>query len=95
MVIAGGPCMHFRSAAELTPQAIAANREQVLLRCFARSVRYGPKPPLKFRLASGRFTRFAVTDRRAEGMDSTAGSGHGPAVVVEATIRPCRPDLPP
>ncbi len=43
------------------------------------------RPPLT-RTAGGGFGRFAVTDRREEGMDSTAGSGHRPTGAVGAPI---------
>ena len=41
-----------------------------------------PAPASSYRDSGLVLTRFAVADRREERMDSAAGSGHRPAVVV-------------
>ena len=46
------------------------------------------EPPLHLGLLNDGSTRVAVTDRRQEGMDRPAGSGHQPTVGVGATIHP-------
>ena len=52
------------------------------------NVRTSHERSLNPSLSSGGLTRYADTDPREEGMDSTAGSGHRPTVMVGATIHP-------